>query len=150
MTGSLIGRKSSATFQLQDLDGLDTGDNVSRFVVENVKNDNYIEQLKDRPELEFMKFLLENKFLGNKTGKGFYEKTSQKDDKGKTIINALNIKTLKYEPAIRPKIDFVKTAKGMELMDKRLQYIVNGDTKHSKFFAEYFGQLLSYAAARVP
>ena len=150
MTGSLIGRPSSATFRLQDLVGLDTGDNVSRFVVENVKNDNYIEQLKDRPELEFMKFLLENKFLGNKTGKGFYEKTSQKDDKGKTIINALNIKTLKYEPAIRPKIDFVKTAKGMELMDKRLQYIVNGDTKHSKFFAEYFGQLLSYAAARVP
>ena len=150
MTGSLIGRPSSATFRLQDLVGLDTGDNVSRFVVENVKNDNYIEQLKDRPELEFMKFLLENKFLGNKTGKGFYEKTSQKDEKGKTIINALNIKTLKYEPAIRPKIDFVKTAKGMELMDKRLHYIVNGDSKHSKFFAEYFGQLLSYAAARVP
>jgi 3-hydroxyacyl-CoA dehydrogenase len=150
MTGSLIGRPSTATFRLQDLVGLDTGDNVSRFVAENVKNDNYIDQLKDRPEPKFMKFLLKKKFLGNKTGKGFYEKTSKRDKNGKSIINALNIKTLKYEPAIRPKIDFIKAAKGMELMDKRLQYIVNGDTKHSKFFAEYFGQLLSYAAARVP
>tara|TARA_A100001011_G_scaffold393249_1_gene482653 strand:- start:4539 stop:6941 length:2403 start_codon:yes stop_codon:yes gene_type:complete len=150
ITGSLIGRPSSATFRLQDLVGLDTGDNVSRFIAENVKNDSYIEQLQDRPELKFMKFLLENKFLGNKTGKGFYEKTSKKDKNGKTVINVLNLKTLKYEPSIRPKIDFVKTAKGMELMDKRLQYIVQGDSNYNNFFAEYFGQLLSYAASRVP
>ena len=150
MTGSLIGRPSTATFRLQDLVGLDTGDNVSRFVAENVKNDNYIDQLKDRPEPKFMKFLLKNKFLGNKTGKGFYEKTSKRDKNGKSIINALNIKTLKYEPAIRPKIDFIKAAKGIGLMNKRLQYIVEGDTIYSQFFAEYFGQLFSYAAARVP
>jgi len=150
MTGSLIGRPSTATFRLQDLVGLDTGDNVSRFVAENVKNDNYIDQLKDRPEPKFMKFLLKNKFLGNKTGKGFYEKTSKRDKNGKSIINALNIKTLKYEPAIRPKIDFIKAAKGIGLMNKRLQYIVEGDSIYSQFFAEYFGQLFSYAAARVP
>ena len=150
MTGSLIGRPSTATFRLQDLVGLDTGDNVSRFVAENVKNDNYIDRLKDRPEPKFMKFLLKNKFLGNKTGKGFYEKTSKRDKNGKSIINALNIKTLKYEPAIRPKIDFIKAAKGIGLMNKRLQYIVEGDTIYSQFFAEYFGQLFSYAAARVP
>ena len=150
MTGSLIGRPSTATFRLQDLVGLDTGDNVSRFVAENVKNDNYIDQLKDRPEPKFMKFLLKNKFLGNKTGKGFYEKTSKRDKNGKSVINALNIKTLKYEPAIRPKIDFIKAAKGIGLMNKRLQYIVEGDTIYSQFFAEYFGQLFSYAAARVP
>ena len=29
-----------------------------------------------------MTFLLENNFLGNKTGKGFYQKTNQKDEKG--------------------------------------------------------------------
>jgi 3-hydroxyacyl-CoA dehydrogenase len=150
MTGSLIGRPSTATFRLQDLVGLDTGDNVSRFVAENVKNDNYIDQLKDRPEPKFMKFLLKKKFLGNKTGKGFYEKTSKRDKNGKSIINALNIKTLKYEPAIRPKIDFIKASKGIGLMNKRLQYIVEGDTIYSQFFAEYFGQLFSYAAARVP
>ena len=150
MTGSLIGRPNTATFRLQDLVGLDTGDNVSRFVMENVEGDTYIEKLKDRPEPKFMKFLLEQKFLGNKTGKGFYEKTKQKDENGKTIINALNLQTLTYEPAIRPKMEVVKTAKGMELMNKRLQYLVEGDTKEQQFFSSYFGQLFGYAAARVP
>ncbi len=93
LTGALIGRPNTATFRLQDLVGLDTGDHVSRFVSENVKGDQYIDQLKKRPEPKFVKFLLENKFLGNKTGKGFYEKTTQKDDTGKTIINALDLNT---------------------------------------------------------
>src|SRR6056300_1345102 len=150
MTGSLIGRPNTASFRLQDLGGLDTGDNVSRFVMENVEGDTYIEKLKDRPEPKFMKFLLEQKFLGNKTGKGFYEKTKQKDENGKTIINALNLQTLTYEPSIRPKMEVVKTAKGMELMNKRLQYLVEGDTKEQQFFSSYFGQLFGYAAARVP
>ena len=150
MTGSLIGRPNTATFRLQDLVGLDTGDHVSRFVSENVNGDTYIEQLKQRPEPKFVKFLLDNKFLGNKTGKGFYEKTSEKDAQGKSIIHALNLKTLTYAPAIRPKMEVVKTAKGMELMNKRLQYLVEGETKEQQFFAAYFGQLLGYAAARVP
>src|SRR5210317_86960 len=150
MTGSLIGRPNTASFRLQDLVGLDTGDNVSRFVMENVRGDEYIDRLKDRPEPKFMRFLLDNKFLGNKTGKGFYEKTKEKDAEGKTKINALNLETLTYEPAIRPKIELVKTAKGMSLMDKRMQYLVEGDSKEHHFFKDYFGALLGYAAARVP
>ena len=49
-----------------------------------------------------MTFLLENNFLGNKTGKGFYQKTDQKDQNGKTIINALDLNTLEYKPSVRP------------------------------------------------
>jgi len=150
MTGSLIGRPNTASFRLQDLVGLDTGDNVSRFVMNNVEGDAYIDALKNRPEPKFMRFLLDNKFLGNKTGKGFYEKTKEKDAEGKTKINALNLETLTYEPAIRPKIELVKTAKGMSLMDKRMQYLVEGDSKEHHFFKDYFGALLGYAAARVP
>lgn len=150
MTGSLIGRPNTASFRLQDLVGLDTGDNVSRFVMENVEGDAYINALKEKPEPKFMRFLLDNKFLGNKTGKGFYEKTKKKDANGKTIINALNLETLQYEPAIRPKIELVKTAKAMGLMSKRLQYLVSGDSKEQNFFKDYFGTLLGYAAARVP
>ena len=150
MTGSLIGRPNTASFRLQDLVGLDTGDNVSRFVMENVEGDAYIDALKEKPEPKFMRFLLDNKFLGNKTGKGFYEKTKKKDANGKTIINALNLETLQYEPAIRPKIELVKTAKGMGLMSKRLQYLVSGDSKEQNFFKDYFGTLLGYAAAQVP
>jgi len=150
MTGSLIGRPNTATFRLQDLVGLDTGDKVSRFVRENVTGDAYIDKLKDRPEPKFMKFLLEHSFLGNKTGKGFYEKTQKKDENGNSIINALNLQTLTYETAIRPKMEVVKTTKGMELMNKRLQFLVEGETREQQFFSAYFGQLFGYAAARIP
>ena len=150
MTGSLIGRPNTATFRLQDLVGLDTGDKVSRFVRDNVTGDAYIDKLKDRPEPKFMKFLLEHSFLGNKTGKGFYEKTQKKDENGNSIINALNLQTLTYETAIRPKMEVVKTAKGMELMNKRLQFLVEGETREQQFFSAYFCQLFGYAAARIP
>ena len=150
LTGSLIGRPPTATFRLQDLVGLDTGDNVSRCVMDNVENDTYINKIKKLPEPKFMRFLLDNKFLGNKSGKGFYEKTKKKDANGKTIINVLNLETLEYKPAVKPRMEIVKTAKGMELLDKRLQFLVDGDSKEHEFFKDYFGALFAYSAARVP
>ena len=150
LTGSLIGRPPTATFRLQDLVGLDTGDNVSRFVMDNVENDTYINKIKKLPEPKFMRFLLDNKFLGNKSGKGFYEKTKKKDANGKTVINVLNLETLEYKPAVKPRMEIVKTAKGMELLDKRLQFLVDGDSKEHQFFKDYFGALFAYSAARVP
>ena len=150
LTGSLIGRPTTATFRLQDLVGLDTGDNVSRFVMDNVENDTYINKIKKLPEPKFMRFLLDNKFLGNKSGKGFYEKTKKKDANGKTIINVLNLETLEYKPAVKPRMEIIRTAKGMELLDKRLQFLVDGDSKEHQFFKDYFGALFAYSAARVP
>ena len=150
LTGSLIGRPPTATFRLQDLVGLDTGDNVSRFVMDNVENDTYINKIKKLPEPKFMRFLLDNKFLGNKSGKGFYEKTKKKDANGKTVINVLNLETLEYKPAVKPRMEIAKTAKGMELLDKRLQFLVDGDSKEHQFFKDYFGALFAYSAARVP
>ncbi|MEE3085433.1 MAG: 3-hydroxyacyl-CoA dehydrogenase family protein, partial [Bacteroidota bacterium] len=79
LTGALIGRPNTGTFRLQDLVGLDTGEKVTQFVVNNVKNDSFFESVGKAPETKFMTFLLENNFLGNKTGKGFYHKTDQKD-----------------------------------------------------------------------
>ena len=150
LTGSLIGRPPTATFRLQDLVGLDTGDNVSRFVMDNVENDTYINKIKKLPEPKFMRFLLDNKFLGNKSGKGFYEKTKKKDANGKTIINVLNLETLEYKPAVKPRLEIIKTAKGMELLDKRLQFLVDGESKEHQLFKDYFGALFAYSAARIP
>ena len=116
----------------------------------NVQGDTYIDKTKDRSEPKFMRFLLDNKFLGNKSGKGFYEKTQERDANGKSIINVLNLETLEYEPSARPKLDIIKTAKGMELMNKRLQFLVDGDSKEHQFYRDYFGALFAYIAQRVP
>lgn len=150
LTGSLIGRPSTATFRLQDLVGLDVGDKVTKFVQQSVHGDVYMDKLKTRPEPKFLEYLLSNKFYGNKTGKGFYEKTSKKDDKGKSIINVLNLESLSYEPVKKPKLEFVKKAKSIELMDKRLQFMIEGDEKEALFFRRYFTELFAYTASRVP
>ena len=150
LTGSLIGRPNTATFRLQDLVGLDVGEKVTAFVQEAVQGDTYLEQLKTRPQPKFMDFLLTNKHYGNKTGKGFYEKTSQKDENGKTIINVLDLETLTYGPVQRPKSDWIKKAKGIDLMDKRLQFLIEGDHKEALLFKLYFTALFAYAAHRVP
>ena len=40
--------------------------------------------------------MIENKFFGNKSGKGYYEKTKEKDDNGRSVINALDLETNEY------------------------------------------------------
>ena len=81
MTGTVIGYPNSGTFRLQDLVGLDTSDKVTKFLVENVKSDTFYSKLKDQPQNKSFKFLIDNNFLGNKSGKGYYEKTNKKVEK---------------------------------------------------------------------
>lgn len=150
LTGSLIGRPNTGTFRLQDLVGLDTGEKVTQFVVNNVKNDSFFESVGKVPETKFMTFLLKNNFLGNKTGKGFYHKTDQKDKNGKTIINALDLKTLEYKPSVRPKNPIIKEAKGIENMGKRMSFLISREDKESLFLKDYFAAIFAYAAQRVP
>ena len=150
LTGALIGRPNTGTFRLQDLVGLDTGEKVTQFVVNNVKNDSFFESLGKAPESKFMTFLLENNFLGKKTGKGFYHKTDQKDQNGKTIIYAIDLKTLQYKPSVRPKNPILKEAKVIENMQKRMLFLMNKEGKESFFLKEYFAAIIAYAAQRVP
>ena len=150
ITGPLIGRPKTATFKLQDLVGIDTSAKVADFVLNNVTGDEFIDKIKDEPQPKYMDFLLENKFLGKKTKKGFYFKSKEKDEKGKTIYKALNLKTLEYENAIKVKTEVIGTAKKIELIDKRLQSLLEGDSKENKFLKEYFACILAYSANRVP
>ena len=150
LTGALIGRPNTGTYRLQDLVGLDTGEKVTQFVVNNVKNDSFFESVGKATETKFMTFLLENNFLGNKTGKGFYQKTDQKDQNGRTIVNALDLKTLEYKPSVRPKNPILKEAKAIEKMQKRMPFLMGKEGKESLFLKDYFTAIFDYAAQRVP
>ena len=150
MTGTVIGHPSSGSFRLQDIVGLDTSDKVTNFLVDNVKTDTFYSKLKDQPENKSFKFLIDNNFLGNKTGKGYFEKTKEKDENGKTIIKALDLDTNTYRKSIKPNLPEIKEAKSIELFDRRLKFLVEGDSNPSKFYREYYSCLLSYAAMCVP
>lgn len=149
LTGPLIGRPKTATYRLQDLVGLDTGDKVSKFVIENA-DDEYNRALKGKAIPPYLQYLLDNKFLGNKTKKGFYERTRALDENGKRIIKALNLKTLEYEPAIKPRLASIGAARKIELIDKRLQNLISGEERGNLFLKEYFAALIAYSANRIP
>lgn len=91
LTGPVIGRPKSATFRTVDVVGLDTLVHVANGIFENCPND-------ERHELfelpDFVNTLMENKWLGSKTGQGFYKKT--KNAEGKTEILSLDLNTLEY------------------------------------------------------
>ena len=150
LTGTLINRPNTATFRLQDLVGIDTGEKVSQFVMANVSGDEFIDSLGGPKTPPYIEFLVSNKFLGRKSGKGFYEKTKNKDGQGKTIINALNLETLQYEPSIKPRSQAIGAAKKIDIFSKRINTLIDGEDKENQFLKEYFAALLAYAANRLP
>ena len=150
LTGSAIGWPSTGSFRLLDLVGFDTSQKVRSGVMDNCPTDEYVMATKDIKEPAYVNFLLENKFLGNKTGQGFYKKTKERDEKGKSIIHALNLNTLEYAPSEKIRMDVLGVAKQVELMDKRMQTMLGMDTVGGKFYQEYFGGLFAYAANRIP
>ena len=150
LTGSAIGWPSTGSFRLLDLVGFDTSQKVRKGVMDNCPNDEYVKATKDIAEPPYVNFLLENKFLGNKTGQGFYKKTKERDEKGKRIIHALNLNTLEYAPTEKIRMDVLGVAKQVELMDKRMQSMLSMDTVGGKFYQEYFAGLFAYASNRIP
>lgn len=150
LTGSAIGWPSTGSFRLLDLVGFDTSQKVRKGVMDNCPKDEYVMATKDIQEPPYVNFLLENNFLGNKTGQGFYKKTKERDDKGKSIIHALNLTTLEYAPTEKIRMEVLGVAKQVELMDKRMQMMLGMDTVGGKFYQEYFSGLFAYASNRIP
>ena len=147
LTGPVIGRPKTGTFRLGDLVGHDTSGNVIRGLKANCAHDEQVSSFEVPPYLDF---LLENKFLGNKSGQGFYKKTSEKDEKGKPVILALNLNTLTYEPSIKPDIPSLKAAKQMDDLARRIRHFFDASDNGASLIKESLISLFSYASNRIP
>ncbi|WP_197089539.1 3-hydroxyacyl-CoA dehydrogenase/enoyl-CoA hydratase family protein [Bacillus sp. SA1-12] len=114
VTGPLIGRPKSATFRTLDVVGLDTFAHVAKNVFDQVEG-----REKEVFELPgFLQKMLDNGWLGSKSGQGFYKK------EGKEIFE-LNPETLEYEQRKKlstPSIEMAKQAKGLTNKLKALIY----------------------------
>lgn len=114
VTGPLIGRPKSATFRTLDVVGLDTFAHVAK----NVHDLTTGAEQKVFEVPAFLHKMLENKWLGAKTGQGFFLK------KDKEILE-LNIETLEYEPVKKlktPSMEMAKQQKGLAAKVKTLTY----------------------------
>ncbi|SDY78322.1 3-hydroxyacyl-CoA dehydrogenase/enoyl-CoA hydratase family protein [Hymenobacter psychrophilus] len=145
LTGPVIGHAKSATFRTSDVVGLDTLMNVANGLAQNLPNDEAkaVFQLPD-----YLKKMGENKWLGDKTGQGFYKKT--KDDKGKTAILALDLNTLEYQPSQKVKFATLETTKAIEKLADRFKVLVAGKDKAGEFYRKSFAGLFAYVSNRIP
>ncbi|MEZ4918467.1 MAG: 3-hydroxyacyl-CoA dehydrogenase/enoyl-CoA hydratase family protein [Saprospiraceae bacterium] len=147
LTGPAIGRPKTGTFRLGDLVGMDTAVHVINGMRENCPDDEQISKFEIPP---FLNFLVENKFFGNKSGKGFYEKTGERDANGRPVILALNLETLKYEPSVKEKLPIIDTLKQIDALPQRMKAIFKGSDKGAELLQRSFLGLFAYASNRVP
>ncbi len=145
LTGPVIGRPKSATFRTGDVVGIDTLVKVAKGVQDNCPNDEAKEQFKIPAWLNKM---VENNWLGDKTGQGFFKKT--KSATGEKEILTLNLKTLEYGPRQKPKFATLDVAKPIEDLKTRIKALCAGTDKAGEFYRLFHYNLFSYISHRIP
>ncbi len=145
LTGPVLGRPKSATFRTGDVVGLDTLVKVANGVAENCPNDEAKAYFK-LPD--YLNKMVENKWLGDKTGQGFYKKVKGAD--GKSEIQALDLKTLEYKPSQKVKFATLETTKPIDNLKDRIKILVAGKDKAGEFYRQTFIGLFQYVSNRIP
>ena len=140
LTGPVIGRPKSATFRTVDVVGLDTLVHVANGIYENCPNDEAHELFK-LPD--FISKMMENKWLGSKTGQGFYKK------EGKTIT-VLDLNTLEYREKKRAKFATLELTKTIDNVIDRFKVLVDGKDKAADFYRKNFAAMFAYVSHRIP
>ena len=145
LTGPVIGRPKSATFRTVDVVGLDTLVHVANGIYENCPEDEEHEVFK-LPT--FVNTLIENKWLGSKTGQGFYKK--QKDADGKSEILGLDLETLEYRKGKRASFATLELTKSVDNVIDRFPILAGGKDKAGEFYRKNFGNMFAYVSKRIP
>ncbi len=147
LTGPLIGRPKTATFNLNDLVGFDIAVGVARNLYDAIPDDPAREILTHERNAELSDALLERGWLGRKTGRGFYH---MRRDGGKKELWALNLETLEYEPPSKPRFDSVGKYRKVEPLGERIRLLINAEDRAGQYLYHLHAFLLAYASNRVP
>ncbi len=146
LTGATLGWPKSGTFRLSDMVGIDVLAHVAK---------NFFERVKDeRPDVApppFIAQMLEKKWLGDKTGQGFYKKVKGSDGQEERL--GLDWKTLEYRPSARVKFPSLELTKNTDSVAERLRMVLANDPKKDRaaaFYWQVLPELWNYAAYRVP
>jgi len=145
LTGPVIGRPKSATFRTADVVGIDTLVKVANGVYENCPDDEAREIFRIP---EWLNKMVDNKWLGDKTGQGFFKKI--KNEKGESEILTLDLKTLEYKPRVKPKFASLDAVKTIDDVHSKLKMLIQSPDKAGEFYRHFHYGLFSYISHRIP
>jgi 3-hydroxyacyl-CoA dehydrogenase len=142
LTGPLIGLPKSASFRLIDIVGVDVWVHVIRNLYDLAPND----PARARYTVpEFMSQMMERGWIGDKRGQGFYKRVGKDKE-----IHAIDLRTLEYHPAARPKFSSAEAAKSIENLPQRLRALIAADDRAGRFLWPLFRDFLVHSARLVP
>ncbi len=147
LTGPALSRPKTGTFRLGDLVGHDTAAKVTQGLIDHCPKDDQVQKLQ-LPD--YFQFLLDNKYYGNKSGQGFYKKTNERDEKGKRIIEQLNLKTLQYEKPGSSKLESLGLSKQIENDERRIKALFSHEDAGGQLIRASLSSLFAYVSKRVP
>jgi 3-hydroxyacyl-CoA dehydrogenase len=145
LTGTVLGRPKMASYRLADLVGLDTLGHVASNVYDGCPDD---EEREAFFPTKWLRQMIENKWLGNKTRGGFYKKT--KDEKGKKQILVLDRESMEYRPTKKAKFASLGAAKQLPGFKAQMKSLYYGADKAAEFTFKHVSAGLIYAANRIP
>ncbi len=155
LTGQAVGWPRSATFRTIDMVGLDILGHVVGNMLQNVHDERSDLKIPD-----FVRQMLDRKWLGDKTKGGFYKKgaaqaASSGDAKEERL--ALDWKALEYHPRQKPKFPALDMAKNVEQTGARVRMLLGMDgsgpkkgDKPGEFLWTALSDVWTYSANRIP
>lgn len=148
LMGPLVGRPKTAVFRLLDLVGLDVMAHVSQNLYDLIPQDESREMLRHERSAAMTQTMLDQKWLGNKTGTGFYKRVSKPN--GEKEFWSLNLQTMEHTAPQKPRFDSVGRFRKLEPTGARIKAMVEAEDRAGQYIRAVLYNLMAYASRRVP
>lgn len=145
LTGPVMGRPKSATFRTVDVVGLDTLVHVANGLYENCPDD----ERRDCFVLpDFIEKMMDENWLGSKTGQGFYKKVKNND--GSSEIQVLDLESMSYRSKKKASFATLEETKTIDRVADRFPVLISGTDKAATFYRNVLGETFAYVQYRIP
>ncbi|HJU41811.1 MAG TPA: 3-hydroxyacyl-CoA dehydrogenase NAD-binding domain-containing protein [Vicinamibacterales bacterium] len=145
ITGPALGRPGSATFRTMDIAGIDVLAHVLRNLHERLPNEADRAAFAVHP---IVTQLIERGALGEKSGKGFYER--RKSASGESEIWTLDPATMEYRPKQSARIASIEAGKSIDDLAERVRTLFHAKDKAGDFLRATLAPTLVYTARVTP
>jgi len=148
LTGQAIGWPRTGTFRLADMVGIDVMAHVAANFPAGVSGTS-------NQFAPLLKELVNRKWLGDKTGQGFYKKTKDAtgaDQRFTLDLSNPDLTALDYRPLKKASLPALEMAKNAATTSERIRLILANDPKKDKaaaFLWPFLSELWNYSADRI-